>query len=438
MIDTEKDNRKLVEKAILVGVEDRNTDFEEINEHLKELEELVNGIGVPVIDKITTKLKKPRAKYYLGSGKAEEIAETAIKQNCDCIVFDFDLSPSQQRNWEKLIKICIIDRREVILDIFANRATTREARLQVELARMEYSLPRLTRAWTHLSRQRGGAKGTRGEGEKQIEIDRRLVQKKIAQLKSEIEEVKKHREIERRNRDNNPIPHGAIVGYTNAGKSSILNILAGSNVVTENKLFATLDPTTRKVLIPPSNLEVLLTDTVGFVRKLPHSLVEAFKSTLEEAVLADFLIIVLDLNDENVEEHWETTLEVLDELCASEKKKIIVFNKVDLQNDKFLKAGMRAIYPDSLFISAKSGEGLDSLKSRIMRIASKKGFLTKLKIAPEKYNYVASAYRDCSVLDCDYDKIGNTVLTVSMTEILRDKYQKFIPEQEEYEDTLYD
>jgi GTP-binding protein HflX len=258
-----------VERAILIGLHDNQTDYHEAEEHLEELEELVKNLDIPVIDRLLVNLKVPMARYLLGSGKAEEIAELADEQQADCLIFDGELSPSQQRNWEKLTKKCVIDRQEVILDIFANRASTREAVLQVELARMQYSLPRLTRAWTHLSRQRGGAKGTRGEGEKQIEADRRMVQQRISQLHRELKEVRKHRQTQRKSRERHQMPHAAIVGYTNAGKSSLLNRLCDSNVLVEDKLFATLDPTTRKVKLS-NNQELLLTDTVGFVRKLPH------------------------------------------------------------------------------------------------------------------------------------------------------------------------
>ena len=300
MIETEKDNRKLVERAILIGMCDHETSEHEAREHLEELAELVKNIDVPVIGEELVKLKLVSSRYLIGSGKAEEIAERVKAENADCLVFDCDLSPSQQRNWERLTKVCVIDRQEVILDIFAGRASTREAVLQVQLARLQYSLPRLTRAWTHLSRQRGGAKGTRGEGEKQIEADRRMVQQRITSLRKELEVVQQQRSTQRKSRDRQNVPHAAIVGYTNAGKSSLLNCISGSAVLTEDKLFATLDPTTRRITLP-NNIPLLLTDTVGFVRKLPHSLVESFKSTLEEAVLADFLVLVLDISSPHLD-----------------------------------------------------------------------------------------------------------------------------------------
>jgi GTP-binding protein HflX len=413
MIETEKDNRKLVERAVLVGVHDTLTSQAEVIEHLDELEELVENLNIGVVEKITVNLRKPQSRFYIGSGKAEDIVERMRELDADCIVFDIDLTPSQQRNWEKLTKICVIDRQEVILDIFANRASTREALLQVELARMEYSLPRLTRAWTHLSRQQGGAKGTRGEGEKQIEVDRRMVQQRISSLKRELKEVKKQRDTQRKSRKRNEVPHAAIVGYTNAGKSSLLNKLAGSNVLVENKLFATLDPTTRSITLP-NNQNLLLTDTVGFVRKLPHDLVEAFKSTLEEAVLADFLVLVLDISSPHVEEHWETTLSVLKELGAEDKDIIVAFNKIDLQHDPLVIARAKGLFPSGIFISAKKGKGLDELQTRLISMSGITTKILKLKIPPARHDIASLAHKHGKVLESEYDDAGDLFMLVSI------------------------
>jgi GTP-binding protein HflX len=340
------------------------------------------------------------------------------------VVFDCDLSPSQQRNWEKLTKICVIDRQEVILDIFASRASTKEAVLQVELARLQYSLPRLTRAWTHLSRQRGGAKGTRGEGEQQIEVDRRLLQKRITQVKEELEQVKKHRLTQRRRRERGGISHAAIVGYTNAGKSSLLNALAESDVLVENKLFATLDPTTRKIELP-GNMDMLLTDTVGFVRKLPHNLVEAFKSTLEEAVLADFLIIVLDISSPFLEEHWLTTLKVLEELGAESKEAVVVFNKVDLKDDPVLIARVKSLHNDYVFVSTRTGEGLDSLRRRLVSRISF-GFTTvNLEIPASRHDIVSEAYARGKVLESVYRDDGTMEMKLKIADARKNKFKEF-------------
>jgi GTP-binding protein HflX len=429
MIDTEKDNRKLVERAILIGLHDNQTDYHEAEEHLEELEELVKNLDIPVIDRLLVNLKVPMARYLLGSGKAEEIAELADEQQADCLIFDGELSPSQQRNWEKLTKKCVIDRQEVILDIFANRASTREAVLQVELARMQYSLPRLTRAWTHLSRQRGGAKGTRGEGEKQIEADRRMVQQRISQLHRELKEVRKHRQTQRKSRERHQMPHAAIVGYTNAGKSSLLNRLCDSNVLVEDKLFATLDPTTRKVKLS-NNQELLLTDTVGFVRKLPHGLVEAFKSTLEEAILADFLILVLDVSSPNVEEHWATTLSVLSELGAEDKRTVIIFNKLDLQDDPVFLAKMRSLHPDTIFISTVTKVGLDKLEAELIRQTRKDSEIIRLRIPPDRHDLISLAHSKAKIIDSNYEENGYLNLTVIVNQNLNKKFAEFqiIPE----------
>lgn len=414
MIDTEKDNRKLVERALLIGIQNIGTSPEEIREHMVELQELVATMQVPVIGDLNVHLRKPASQYYLGSGKAQEIADLAKEQEADCLIFDCDLAPSQQRNWEKLTKICVIDRQEVILDIFAGRASTREAVIQVELARLQYSLPRLTRAWTHLSRQRGGAKGTRGEGEQQIEVDRRLVQKKISQLKKELSVVIRQRHTQRKKRERNAVPHAAIVGYTNAGKSSLLNKLAGSNVLVEDKLFATLDPTTRRVNLPTGR-EMLLTDTVGFVRKLPHTLVEAFKSTLEEAVLADFIILLLDTSNPYLEDHRETTIEVLSELGSGDKEVITLFNKMDMVDDPVLLARLKAANPGAIFISAKSGAGLDELQRRLDEKISLTSEIFKLKIPPERHDLISKLHQTSKVLSLEYqdDGCARIVATVS-------------------------
>ncbi|MGC9452319.1 MAG: GTPase HflX [Oceanipulchritudo sp.] len=357
-----REKPKMVERAYLVGVavpEESDTDCRNL---LEELEELVRTLSIGVIGKEQVRIRKPQARFLLGSGKVEEIVERARQAEADCLVLDAELTPAQQRNWESASGLCVIDRQEVILDIFSERARTREAVLQVELARAEHSLPRLKNAWTHLSRQRGGGGVTqRGEGEAQIELDARMVRQRIAKLKRELDAVIRHRETQRKQRQKVPVPTAAIVGYTNAGKSTLLNALTGSSVVSEDKLFATLDPTTRQLKLP-SGQKLLLTDTVGFVRRLPHQLVDAFKATLEEAVLADFLVHVVDVSNPEFEEHLQTTLEVLRELGADQKRIITVYNKIDrcsespvrLRNDQ---AGPGKAAP----VSSLTGEGLPEL-----------------------------------------------------------------------------
>jgi GTP-binding protein HflX len=424
MIETEKDNRKLVERAVLVAVQEPHIPPEVVREHLYELNELVNTMGVPVIGDITVSLKMPQPKFYIGSGKAEEINQKLKELEADCLIFDCELAPSQQRNWEKLTKICVIDRQEVILDIFAARATTREASLQVELARMQYSLPRLTRAWTHLSRQQGGAKGTRGEGEKQIEVDRRLVQKRISKLKKELKEVEKKRITQRKKRAVSTVHHAAIVGYTNAGKSTLMRSLSGADVLVEDKLFATLDPTTRRVKMP-SGREILLTDTVGFVRKLPHSLVEAFKSTLEEAVLADFIILVLDVSSRYLEDHRKITIEVLQELGAEDKEVITVYNKADLLDDPVLKARLESATPGALFVSAGKGTGIDLLTKRIDEKISISSITLQLKVPLNRFDIISRLHRVGNVLSLKYEDTGDADIIAAVEPKDLKQFEKF-------------
>src|SRR5471032_3342958 len=316
------------QRAFLVGVQTPDMPEGEGEELLLELTELVENLGLSIVRSALVRLRAPSPALFLGKGKAEELMATAKECGAEVIVFDSALSPAQQRNWEELAGMAVIQRQEVILEVFADRAHTREAVLQVALARMEYSLPRLTRAWTHLSRQRGaGSMG--GEGETQLEQDRRVVRDRIAHLKQELAQVVRQRGVQRTRRVRVPLPTASIVGYTNAGKSSLLTKLTGSSVLAEDKLFATLDPTTRQLVLP-GNQKLLLTDTVGFIRRLPHGLVEAFKATLEEVVVADFLIHVVDVTNPNFEQHHATTLSVLEELGAGDQTIVTVFNKVDI------------------------------------------------------------------------------------------------------------
>ena len=365
MADFPLDN-KPVQRALLVGLQTPDMTAGEGEELLGELKELVENLGLIITRTNFINLRQPQAKFLTGSGKAAELIALAKTDGADVIVIDGELSPSQQRNWEEESGLAVIDRQEVILEIFADRAQTREAVLQVALARMEYSLPRLTRAWTHLSRQRGrGSMG--GEGETQLEQDRRVVRDRIAHLKAELASVISQRATQRRKRMRKPVPGAAIVGYTNAGKSSLLNKLTGAHVLAADKLFVTLDPTTRQFALPDGRT-LLVTDTVGFIRRLPHRLVEAFKATLEEVVLSDFLIHVLDVTNPNVEQHHITTLEVLGELGAAGKPTLTVFNKVDVADVKTL-ARMRAQHPGALFISAHTGAGLGVLLRRCEELA---------------------------------------------------------------------
>ena len=427
MIDISEDSRKKVERALLVGFRFPDQSETEVNEHLDELADLVRNLDIIPLEPEIVNLHDPSPRYYIGSGKAEEIARLMQECEADCLIFDTPLSPSQQRNWERLTHSCVIDREEVILDIFAERASTREAVLQVELARTKYSLPRLTRAWTHLSRQHGGGATTGGEGEARIETDRRLLRRRIRQLEEELKVVRKQRETQRKSRERNLIPHGAIVGYTNVGKSSLLQTLSGAEILVKDQLFATLDPTTRRVPLE-NGLEVLLTDTVGFVRKLPHSLVEAFKSTLEEAVLADFLLLVLDLSSTQLDAQWETTLSVLKELGAEEKKIIVVFNKIDLvdrESEGVLFARLRGLFPDALYLSTRTGEGIGELKKRLTAIAAGEFQLMRVKLPPQRYDLAALAHANGRVYEESYNDSGELELVFTIGPALRHKFQEY-------------
>jgi GTP-binding protein HflX len=376
---------KPVQRALLVGLQTPGMAAGEGEELLGELKELVENLGLVITRTVFVNLRLTQAKYLVGSGKAAELIALAKADGADLIVIDGEISPSQQRNWEEDSGLAVIDRQEVILEIFADRAQTREAVLQVALARMEYSLPRLTRAWTHLSRQRGkGAMG--GEGETQLEQDRRVVRDRIAHLKEELVSVISQRATQRRKRQRTPVPGAAIVGYTNAGKSSLLNKLTGAHVLAVDKLFATLDPTTRQSTLPDGRT-LLLTDTVGFIRRLPHKLVEAFKATLEEVVVADFIIHVLDVANPNVEHHFATTMEVMGELGAAGKTTITVFNKIDAADARTL-VRIRAQHPEALFISVHTGEGLDRLLRRCEELAVDDHESAELLIPHNRYDVV--------------------------------------------------
>ncbi|MDB6093926.1 MAG: hflX [Verrucomicrobia bacterium] len=384
--ETPSTESKRCDRAFLVGVQTARMPAGEAAELLVELKELVENLHIGVVGQELVNLRKPTPATLLGSGKTEEIIATAKALGADLIVFDDTLSPAQQRNWEKISEIAVIDREEVILDIFAERAQTREAVLQVALARMQYSLPRLTRAWTHLSRQRGKG-GMGGEGETQLEQDRRLVNDRIVRLKSDLMEVQKQRGVQRHKRQRVPVPTASIVGYTNAGKSSLLNRLTGAHVLAEDKLFATLDPTTRQLLLR-GNQKLLVTDTVGFIRRLPHGLVEAFKATLEETIVADFLIHVIDVTNPNFDKHHATTLGVLAELGAADKTMLTVFNKVDVASAEDLQRAHQLV-PDALYLSAHTGKGIAQLETRLIELIAD-AFETSILLVPhDRYDVVA-------------------------------------------------
>lgn len=410
------------ERALLISAYIKAEEKAEAASLLEELEELVDTLGVPVVDRMLIHHRENHAKLLLGSGKAEEIAALVKEKKIDVIIFDNVLSPIQQRNWEKVTGALVIDRQEVILDIFGKRAQTREARLQVELARMEYSLPRLVRAWSHLGGQGGGI-GGKGEGESQLEQDKRKIRGHIEKLKRDLKAIRLERATQRKDRKRAPVPNAAIVGYTNAGKSSLLRRLTGADVLVEDKLFATLDTTTRKIALP-NKQPLLLTDTVGFVRKLPHRLVEAFNATLEEAVMADFLIHLLDASQPEVLKFYETTKKVLSELGADDKRILIVFNKIDKLPDPGIIPSLRHQFPGAVFISIKTGEGIDTLVQRISDFVDGDIVTAEVRIPQSQSALVARLHREAVILSTEY--AGNdVVMRVRASQRTLQDYEEF-------------
>lgn len=418
-----KAREKMVERALLVGCFVDTSARDEAEDLLAELEELVRTLGIPVVDRMCVHHRESHARYLVGTGKADEIHRRLEACDGDIIIFDNELTPAQQRNWEELSKVTVADREEIILDIFGARAQTREARIQVDLARLQYSLPRLTRAWSHLGQQGGGI-GSKGEGESQLEQDKRAIGDSISRLKRELKTVRSSRATQRKDRKRTPVPNAAIVGYTNAGKSSLLRRLTGADVLVENKLFATLDTTTRKVELP-NNQPLLLTDTVGFVRKLPHQLVESFNATLEEATLSDFLIHVLDASHPKVIEFYNTTMKVLGDLGDVSQPMLIVFNKMDRVDDPATRTVLRRHFPDAVFVSVQTGEGMDELTERIAGFLSSATVDVELRIPAARSELVARLYREGTVHRIDYS--GELVAaTATIAERALNAYAPFV------------
>ncbi len=399
MIVTQPQRRQ--ERALLIGLEQDGVSKWDLRDSLDELAELANSAGAKVVDTITQKLQKPTAPFYIGKGKAELIKESFQDQQVTSVIFDNELSPAQGRNLENLFSRKVLDRTQLILDIFAQRARSREGRLQIELAQLQYLLPRLTRMWTHLSRQTGGI-GTRGPGETQLEVDRRRVQERIARLERDLKEVRKHRAIQRQGRKRHQWPVAAVVGYTNAGKSTLLNRLTGAGVLAEDRLFATLDPTTRAFVLP-NKQRLLLTDTVGFLRKLPHTLIESFKATLEEVVEADLLIHVVDLSHPRVDDQMEAVEDVIKELGAYGKQTLIIFNKVDLLENKELVNFYLEKFPGSVAISARTGAGFDDLVPALQNALSSWRLRSRYRLPVCEAALLAEVHRVGHVLEVHYD-----------------------------------
>ncbi len=398
--DSSKPTEKTNEKVFLVGAELKSRSQWDVSESMDELASLAKTAGGRVVGEGVQKLDRPNAGTFIGKGKATEFAAECALQEVDTVIFDDELTPGQGRNLERVFDRKIIDRTSLILDIFAQRARTKEGKLQVELAQLQHLLPRLTRFWTHLSRQKGGI-GMRGDGESQLETDRRRIQERINRLSEELDHVRKHRSVQRQGRRRHNWPQASIVGYTNAGKSTLLNTLTGAGVQAEDKLFATLDPTTRRVQLG-TNQKLLVSDTVGFIRKLPHGLVEAFKATLEEVAEADLLIHVVDISHPQVDSQIEAVNQVLSEIQALEKPTLMVFNKIDQLDTPDRLDQYCNEYSPAVGISAAKGLGLEAFRAKLSNCLRPIRTVLKLKIPITESSTIARIHEVGQVTSLDY------------------------------------
>ena len=418
-----KDSEIVKSAAILVSIAERGSDVDECERSLDELERLLDTAGGSVFARVLQVKDSFDPRTCIGSGKVKEISELCRDNAIELVIFDFELTPAQIRNLENDIGegVRVIDRSMLILDIFALHATSGEGKLQVELAQLRYSAPRLMGRGTEMSRLGGGI-GTRGPGETKLESDRRHMKEKVVALEKRLAEMEHNRAVMRAQRDRSGLPKVALVGYTNAGKSTLLNALTGAGVLSEDKLFATLDPTTRKLELPCGET-ILLTDTVGFIRKLPHHLVKAFKSTLDEVVYADILLIVSDVNDPEVAEHIEVTKEVIEDLSSSDKPIIYVYNKCDLLNREVPSTEN----DDTVFVSGVTGKGIDNLLSAIERTVQRFKKKYTLLIPYTSQALVSALYNNYTVSSTEYLDDGISV-EVILDEKVRGMYGKYVVE----------
>ncbi len=396
------------EKAVIVGIDWPGSEWP-VESSLQELSRLIDTVGAEVVASTTQRLEVPNARTFIGSGKAQEVTELCHAYAADMVVFDDELTPSQQSNLEKIVgrDIKVFDRTALILDIFALHATTKEGRLQVRLAQNQYLLPRLRGMWAHLASNRmGGGVGSRfGEGESQLEVDRRMVRKRISSIKRELEHLDKIRAIQREGRYKSPTFKISLAGYTNAGKSSLINRLTGSDVLSYDKLFATLDATTRKLRLPEGR-EVTITDTIGFIRKLPTTLVESFKSTLDEINGSDLILHVIDCSSEEVAYQIQTVEDVLGQIGAERIERLTVFNKIDIVESPDRLEHLRKTNPTAVFVSAYTGEGIDELIERISKVAASHGSYCDVVIPYNRGDLVALAHKRCHIVSETHEETG--------------------------------
>ncbi len=413
------------ERAVLVGVIHNRQDRELAEEYLDELALLSDTAGAEVVERIIQEKYTIDPAYFIGKGKVDYLARQVNELKADLIIFDEDLSPAQARNLEEACNTKIIDRSGLILDIFARRAKTHEAKTQVELAQLQYLLPRLTRRWTHLSRQAGGVGiGLRGPGETQLEVDRRVIRKRIAVLKKDLERIEKQRDQRRRRRSD--LYNVALMGYTNVGKSTLMNALTSASVFVEDRLFATLDATVR-LMDQTGDQKILLIDTVGFVRKLPHNLVASFKSTLEETQEADLLIHLVDCSHPHFQDQMQVIHGVMKELHIDNRPVITVFNKIDLVEDKSQLSELKQEYQGCFLISARRGLFVDELRNEIIRYATEQNITANIKIDLSEQKLLASIYQWARVLNSEYID-GYVQLQIRFPAIMRRKFQQLVEE----------
>ena len=425
----EHEERAIVEqlsRALLIGVYHIPQERVIAEDHLNEWEDLSKTYGFEVIKKLPIHLRQISSKTLLGSGKIEEICEMIEELKIDLVILDDEVSPNQQRNLEKEFKIPTLDRTELILEIFSKHAKTKEAKLQIELATSRYQLPRLKRLWTHLSRQtsKGGSSFARGMGEKQIEVDKRLIQSRISFLQKEIEKVREVRKTQRRHRERTKVPTFGIIGYTNAGKSTLLHALTEADVLREDKLFATLDTTTRKFHLP-SGQPILLIDTVGFIRKIPHHLVAAFKSTLEEVLYTDILLHVIDTSHPSAVEQAVESLKVLEDLGGAKKPMITLLNKTDKLTSSAFLHRLKLRFVKTVPISALNKDGFDELLERMEHEIRELRSNVRLRVPQSKFELIARIQREGRVDKIEYEE-NDVLLEADIPKVLEREMKAYI------------